>query len=381
MSETAQGSQRVETVFAESMGRDILKLIVDELRTQPNHWMRMSQEEQGRALERIRATVKQIVRDTSSIIMSTNFTMVAAELDGITIKDGVKINLSMTANDPNRHALYDAKGKSCLLVLADAEQWLERMEDVKAAADQKDWLEEQDRNYDGKQDQPGYRRDQSASAPAGKSWAEIIGKLKGGEIDKAEAEKEYGGELPASDPHPDPLDLKSKDLPADFLWAAGEVHFRSLETDEPDSWGGWKGIPAAQLPELDADETMREALAAIHSPITSEFRYVVAELPELDAPVVDADDPALALKAQAAELHERLFAINMIVPLAEVQKLSPEQRQLANTWLGEYAAWAETPKRKKKDMPKRPHFLPLFEPHTPIDRNAAPPATDGEPQP
>lgn len=358
MSETAQGHRHVTTIFRETLGRDLLALIIGELRTQPNHWMRMDQEEQGKALERIKDRVRSAVIDCSSILMSTNFPMVKAELESVTIKDGVRISLAMAPADPNRHQLYDAKGKQCLLVLGDAETWLERMEEVKAMSDQQDWIE---RDYDPTKDQPGYRRDQSATKPTGMSWGELRAKLSEGLMTKSEAEEAYGAPLPEIDPNPDPLDIKGKDRTGPPM---GIIQYRALQTDEPDSWGDWVTIPNAQLPDIDDDETLREALAAIHSPITTEFRFIPdgAARPADDSVIVDQENEVLDLAAQAADLRERLYAIGMIVPLAVVKGLSPEQSHHARLWLSEYHAWAEKPDRKKKAMPKRPHFLPLFDP-------------------
>lgn len=371
MSETAQGSRHVTTVFQETLGKDLLKLILDELRGQPNHWLRMDAEEQGRALERIRSKVRDAVIDCSAIIMSTNFPMVKAELDGITIKDGVRVSLTMAPGDPNRHQLYDAKGNQCLLVLGSAEEWLERMEDVKAMADQKDLF---DGDYDPKQDQPGYRRDQSPTKPAGVSWAELMGKVNAGKMTKEEAEAQFGEPLA-----PNLLDVKGKDRTGKFT---GTVEYRSLTTDEPDSWSEWMVIPLEQLPKVDDEETLREALTSIHSPITSEFRYTPEPVIEIEASTPE-DQADIDRKAAMVGLHEQLVSIGMTISLGGVQALSLEQRDHIVIWLTEYNAWAATPKRKKKDMPKRPHFLPLFDPlpqpQAKPDENPAPP-TDGEPQ-
>jgi hypothetical protein len=365
MSETAQGSRHVTTIFQETLGRDLTKLIVEELRGQPNHWLRMDGEDQGRALERIRGKVRDAVIDCSAIIMSTNFPMVKAELDGITIKDGVRISLTMAQGDPNRHALYDAKGTQCLLVMGSAEDWLERMDEVKAMADQKDLF---DGDYDPKQDQPGYRRDQSPTKPSGKSWAQIKADFNQGLLTKSEAEKEYGGALPDTDPTPNLLDVKGKDQVGGLL--EGTVEYRSLQTDEPNSWSEWMVIPADQLPAIDDEETLREALTSIHSPITSEFRFTPAAAPT-------AEDPAdIERRVAIANLHHTLNGIGMSISLGGVQALSPEQRVHAMDWLVMYLSWADTPKRKKKDMPKRPHFLPLFDPLPQVD-----PPKGGDPEP
>lgn len=167
----------VATVFADTMGHDLMAFILTTLRTMPDHWARMSQEQQEKRIAEMRESVTAIVQKCAQIVAGQGFQAVGCELDGVTIKDEVKIGLTMNEGDPARHALYDAKGRKVLLVLASAEQWLEKLDEIKSDKGQIDAFESDTTNYNPQRDQPGYRRDQDRVAPLGMSWEELKKKL------------------------------------------------------------------------------------------------------------------------------------------------------------------------------------------------------------
>lgn len=192
----------VATVFADTMGHDLMAFILSTLRTMPDHWARMSQEQQEKRIAEMKESVTTIVQKCAGIVAGQGFQAVGCELEGVTIKDEVKIGLKMNEGDPARHALYDAKGRKVLLVLASAEQWLAKLDEIKSDKGQIDLLESDQTNYNPSRDQPGYRRDEDRVAPVGLTWAQLREKLNTDFPNKAEKDSPVEGTPPPGEPVP-----------------------------------------------------------------------------------------------------------------------------------------------------------------------------------
>lgn len=311
---------KISTVFADSMGHDIMAFILNKLRTMPDHWARMNQEMQEKAIAEMRDSVTNIVQQSAAIVMRAGFQAVGCELDGIQIKDEVKIGLTMTPGDPGRHALYDAKGRKALLVLVDVAQWTERMEELKSDKGQLQLLESDETQYNPARDQPKYRRDEDRVAPVGMTWDELKKNLnarvdartdttKGeppktleelglvdvvivwptgerqpiaefpkfglepGETTVQALERAFPGctferPEPAQDrPALDPLDTKGANITGPF---GGEFQYRmppTVATDPPNDWQ-----TVTDEFKVDDEETIRQVLEHLHP--GAELRFV-----------------------------------------------------------------------------------------------------------
>lgn len=97
---------------AQSVGADLLQALVQEVKLLPDVWPKLSQRKQDDIIERLRKRV-------------------------ITVKDGIKAVLTMSKNDPNRHGLMDAQGKSVLIAIADAEDHMGDVAAVRGTPDQR----------------------------------------------------------------------------------------------------------------------------------------------------------------------------------------------------------------------------------------------------
>jgi len=137
---------------ASTIGRDLLSALVLEVKLLPDVWPKLSQTKQDEVIERLRKRVITSVQTAVHLIASDGRVTIAAELEQVTIKDGIKAVLTMSKNDPNRHALTDAQGKSVLIAVADAEDHMGDVAAVRGEPDQRamNLGQEYDPNGDGK---------------------------------------------------------------------------------------------------------------------------------------------------------------------------------------------------------------------------------------
>lgn len=133
MSET----QDPRTMTADTIGKDILSAIVTELKLLPKPWPKLSESKQNDIIDRLRDRVDANVKMAVHLIASQGRTVVAGDLDQITIKDGVKAVVKFGANTANLHELYDVAGKAVLVVVADAENHTGGMGEIKGDGNQR----------------------------------------------------------------------------------------------------------------------------------------------------------------------------------------------------------------------------------------------------
>lgn len=137
---------------AATIGADLLAALVQEVKLLPDVWPKMSKAKQDDVIDRLRKRVIHNVQMATHLIASDGRVTVVAELEQITVKDGIKAVLTMSKNDPNRHGLIDCQGKTVLIALADAEAHMGEVAAVRGEEDQRamDLGHEYDPNGDGK---------------------------------------------------------------------------------------------------------------------------------------------------------------------------------------------------------------------------------------
>jgi DNA segregation ATPase FtsK/SpoIIIE-like protein len=121
---------------AETIGKDLLSMMVLEMKMLPDAWSKLSQSKQDDVIERFGKRIDTAVRLAVHTIASGGRIVVAGDLDKITISDGVQAVIKFGVNAPNLHQLYDATKKAVLVVVADASSHLGGMDDVKGDSDQ-----------------------------------------------------------------------------------------------------------------------------------------------------------------------------------------------------------------------------------------------------
>lgn len=137
---------------ADTVGRDLLQALVQEIKLLPDVWPKMSKSKQDDVIDRLRERVETKVKMAVHLISAEGRTVVAGDLDQITIKDGVKAVIKFSASAPALHELYESSGKAVLVVVANPAQHTGGMDEIRGESDQRamDLGHEYDPNSDGK---------------------------------------------------------------------------------------------------------------------------------------------------------------------------------------------------------------------------------------
>lgn len=140
------------SMTAETIGKDILQALVQEIKLLPDVWVKIPKAKQDDVIDRLRNRVETNVKMAVHLVASEGRTVVAGDLDQITIKDGVKAVVKFGSSAPNLHELYEASGKAVLVVVANPAQHTGGMDEIKGESDQRamDLGHEYDPNGDGK---------------------------------------------------------------------------------------------------------------------------------------------------------------------------------------------------------------------------------------
>ena len=115
---------------------ELMAISLDELKHAQDVWQKLSQDEQDATIARIEARVKDAVRQCVTLVATQGFTRIPATVESITIKDGIKVQLTVSRIDANRHALTDSQGHATSIVLANIEQFTAAPHGHKGESDQ-----------------------------------------------------------------------------------------------------------------------------------------------------------------------------------------------------------------------------------------------------
>ncbi|WP_343726654.1 DNA translocase FtsK [Burkholderia seminalis] len=122
---------------AESIGKDLLSALVTEIKLLPDLWVKLSEKKQNDVIDRLRARVEHNVKMATHLIASDGRIVVQGDLDQITIKDGVKAVVKFGGSQPNLHELYEASGKTVLVVVANPGEHTGGMDEIRGESDQR----------------------------------------------------------------------------------------------------------------------------------------------------------------------------------------------------------------------------------------------------
>lgn len=136
----------------DTLGRDLLEMMVLELKMLPKPWPKLSQNQQNDVIDRMRARVLDGIKTAVHMIASDGRAVADATLKKVVFKGGITAEFELSKSCPTRHQLADAEGKLCLIVVADAADYTGDMDGVKGESDQRtmDLGNEYDPNGDGK---------------------------------------------------------------------------------------------------------------------------------------------------------------------------------------------------------------------------------------
>lgn len=151
-------TQETLAMTATTIGRDILAALVQEIKLLPDVWVKTPQSKQDDVIERLRKRVDENVKMAVHLIASNGRTVVAGDLEQITIKDGAKAVIKIGRGAESLHELYEAQGQQVLVVVSGAQEHTGGMDEVRGESDQRAMdlgQEYTDEDGDGMDDQPG----------------------------------------------------------------------------------------------------------------------------------------------------------------------------------------------------------------------------------
>lgn len=123
-------------IASETMGRDLVQVLLQEIRTIPDVWPKLSEQRQSAVIDRLIDRVSVSVKSAVRILAADNRPTIDGMLEQVTVKDGIKAQFKVSQHNPNRHELFDSVNKVCLLVVASAADHLEGMDEIAADPDQ-----------------------------------------------------------------------------------------------------------------------------------------------------------------------------------------------------------------------------------------------------
>ncbi len=122
---------------ADSVGRDLLQALVTELKLLPKPWVALTKAKQDDVIDRLRSRVEYQIKMAVHVLASDGRTTIAADLEQVTAKDGIKAQFKISQASQGRHDLFDSVGRACLIVLANAEDHTGGMNEIQGEHDQR----------------------------------------------------------------------------------------------------------------------------------------------------------------------------------------------------------------------------------------------------
>jgi hypothetical protein len=103
---------------AETVARDLIGMLVGEIRLMPDIWQKLGPNEQDDIIERVRKRVMDNVRKAVTLIASAGRITVAGDLKKVTFADKVEAVFTLAKSDPSALELCHAQGQACLIVVS-----------------------------------------------------------------------------------------------------------------------------------------------------------------------------------------------------------------------------------------------------------------------
>lgn len=123
-------------VARETMIGDLVRMTIDELKSAPTVWQKMSEAKQQEAIDRITNRIVHNVTQAVFILASDARPTINAKLDQITTKAEMKCVLLVSKMHPDRHQLMDSCGQDVLIILPNVEEFAQQEAGVAPEPDQ-----------------------------------------------------------------------------------------------------------------------------------------------------------------------------------------------------------------------------------------------------
>lgn len=110
-------------IARDSLLGDLMHSMLDEVKALPDVWQKLPQYRQDQVLARIEGRSRTILGRVVEIIAADARPSIPANVESVTVKDGIKAVLAVSRSSPQRHDLVDAQGSAVMIVIADAEPY------------------------------------------------------------------------------------------------------------------------------------------------------------------------------------------------------------------------------------------------------------------
>lgn len=111
------------SIARESLLGDLMHSMLDEVKAIPDVWQKLPQYKQDQVLARLEGRARTILGRVVEIIAADARPSIPANVESVTVKDGIKAVLAVSRSSPQRHDLVDAQGSAVMIVIADAEPY------------------------------------------------------------------------------------------------------------------------------------------------------------------------------------------------------------------------------------------------------------------
>lgn len=128
-----------------SAGALLLESLLREVAQLPKPWLQTPEREQQVVIDRLRASTEKAVRNLVQSVAASDYPHIAAMVESVTFKDGVKATLKLTKEN-GTHELADRTGSQVIVTMIDPMRYLEGIERIRGAADQPDMFHEEPEN-------------------------------------------------------------------------------------------------------------------------------------------------------------------------------------------------------------------------------------------
>lgn len=129
--------QETMSMTADTIGKNILQTLVQEINLIPDVWPKLSKAKQNDVIERLREMVIMNVQMAVHLIASEGRVVVDGTLDQITIKDTVKAVITINRSSGSLPDLYETTGEPVLIIVKGGNSHCAGANDVVGEDDQR----------------------------------------------------------------------------------------------------------------------------------------------------------------------------------------------------------------------------------------------------
>lgn len=117
---STENERKALTAISEKfMLGDLLKFMVGEIKSLSVPWGALPEKDQQKVIDRLTEKTTDTVRECVRVIAAKARPTVEADIESVLFKDGVKVTLTFSKTQGDRHAIVDAAGGAVLLILPD----------------------------------------------------------------------------------------------------------------------------------------------------------------------------------------------------------------------------------------------------------------------